>query len=113
MKKQFLFQTFFAFLLLAGPALASLTWDINTVDNSAGGVGRDTSIALDAGDNAHISYYDFTNYDLKYAYAYCGYVLDGDRNDDCKVDFRDFAAMTKNWLIDCDKTPGDPACVPK
>ena len=43
----------------------------------------------------------------------CQYTLAGDMNDDCKVDFRDFALMAMNWLIDCDQTPQDPACVPK
>lgn len=43
----------------------------------------------------------------------CQYVLAGDLNDDCRVDFFDFAAMAANWLVDCDVTPGDPACVPK
>ena len=71
----------------------------------------------------------------------CQYVLAGDLNDDCKVDFldvqtfvntcwltagpegdlyvddwvdfRDFAVVAMNWLIDCDQTPEDPACVPK
>jgi hypothetical protein len=37
----------------------------------------------------------------------------GDLNDDCKVDFYDFATMTTDWLIDCDLTPENPACVPK
>ena len=50
----------------------------------------------------------------KFAFAdICNYVLAGDMNDDCKVDFHDFAVMAKNWLIDCDQTPGDPTCVPK
>jgi DNA-binding beta-propeller fold protein YncE len=44
---------------------------------------------------------------------YCQYVLAGDLNDDCRVDFFDFAAMAANWLVDCDLTPGDPACLPK
>ena len=43
----------------------------------------------------------------------CEYVLAGDMNDDCKVDFRDLAVLAKNWLIDCDVTPEDPNCVPK
>ena len=47
------------------------------------------------------------------AIAECQYALVGDMNDDCKVDFRDFALMAANWLIDCSLTPGNPACVPK
>ncbi|MCK4827061.1 hypothetical protein KA005_65610 [bacterium] len=43
----------------------------------------------------------------------CQYALAGDLNDDCKVDFLDFALMAMNWLIDCNQTPEDPACVPK
>ena len=45
--------------------------------------------------------------------ALCQYVLAGDLNDDCKVDFRDFALTANNWLIDCYQTPEDPNCVPK
>ncbi len=88
------------------------TWDIETVDSTEV-VGWYTSIALDADGYPHISYFDGTNGDLKYAYAYCGYELAGDMNDDCKVDFSDFAIMANNWLIDCDQTPEDPACAPK
>jgi len=43
----------------------------------------------------------------------CLYALVGDLNDDCKVDWLDFALMAENWLIDCNLTPGDPACIPK
>ena len=43
----------------------------------------------------------------------CPYTIPGDLNGDCKVDFRDFAVMATNWLIDCDQTPSNPACVPK
>jgi len=59
----------------------------------------------------------------------CPYTLEGDINVDCKVDyfdikeiadqwlspydFIDFALMAKNWLIDCDMTPNDPACIPE
>ena len=72
MKKQFVFQTCITVLLLAGPwlagpALADSAWNIQTVD-STGNIGcHGTSLALDAGGNAHISYYDSTNADLKYA----------------------------------------------
>jgi hypothetical protein len=118
------------------------TWDIEIVDSTGGQVGQYTSIALDAKGYAHISYQEHENGDVKYAYySYCGYVLVGDMDDDCKVDFldvrtfvntcwltagpegdiyvdgwvdfRDYAAMAMNWLIDCDQTPGNPACVPK
>lgn len=43
----------------------------------------------------------------------CQYELNGDLNNDCKVDFSDFALMASHWLIDCDLNPEDPACVPK
>ena len=42
-------------------------WDVQTVD-STDSVGWDTSIALDSSDNPHISYWDNTNYYLKYAF---------------------------------------------
>ena len=41
-------------------------WNIETVD-SDGDVGVFGSIALDSGDSPHISYFDLTNVDLKYA----------------------------------------------
>ena len=43
----------------------------------------------------------------------CEYILAGDLNDDCKVDFSDFEIMAAHWLIDCDLNPENPACVPK
>ena len=45
--------------------------------------------------------------------ATCLFVIAGDLNNDCKINFQDFAIMAANWLIDCDTNPSDPACVPK
>jgi len=44
---------------------------------------------------------------------WCNYILAGDINNDCKVDFFDYAIMLENWLIDCSITPENPACVPR
>jgi hypothetical protein len=44
---------------------------------------------------------------------HCEYVLAGDLNEDCKVDFYDLAKMAANWLIDCDTDPNNTACVPE
>jgi DNA-binding beta-propeller fold protein YncE len=53
------------------------------------------------------------NEGLALAIQPCDYVLAGDLNDDCVVNFYDFAEMTSNWLIDCIVDPCDPACIPK
>jgi len=43
------------------------SWSKVTVDSSSGDVGEHTSISVDSNDAVHISYYDVTNTNLKYA----------------------------------------------
>jgi alpha-tubulin suppressor-like RCC1 family protein len=59
----------------------------------------------------------------------CLYQLEGDFDDNCRVNLRDFQSlasawlsgytladlqfMTANWLTDCHLTPSDPACIPE
>ena len=43
----------------------------------------------------------------------CQYELVGDLNNDCRVNYYDFAIMAENWLIDCYIDPNNPACIPK
>jgi len=41
------------------------------------------------------------------------YSLFGDLNEDCLVNNKDLAIIAKNWLVDCNVTPENPACLPK
>ena len=41
----------------------------------------------------------------------CHFQLAGDIDGDCKINIADFAIVAQGWLIDCDATPGDPACI--
>ncbi|MFA5794029.1 MAG: DUF2341 domain-containing protein [Candidatus Brocadiia bacterium] len=52
--------------LPSNEASATTLWTITTVD-SAGNVGGFTSMAIDSSNKMHISYYDYSNADLKYA----------------------------------------------
>ena len=75
MEKRFVFHICIAVVLSGGlgltqPGLADSRWNIETVDATCD-VGRTTSIALDTAGRAHISYWDYTKGDLKYA-AYNG-----------------------------------------
>ncbi len=92
-------------------------WGLNQYGQATPPSGNDF-VAIAAGNDHGLA--------LKYT---CMYLLAGDLNDDCKVDFADcavisadwlidadlldFAIMAENWLIDCDLTPADPACIPK
>ena len=42
--------------------------------------------------------------------ADCTYLLDGDLNRDCRVDFKDFSILAAKWLLNCNDTPLDPSC---
>jgi len=43
----------------------------------------------------------------------CPYDIEGDLDDNCKIDMVDFALMANNWLLNCRTNPSDPACVLK
>jgi len=64
--KSFLYFFVFFLWLSVTPITSFAEWTIETVDN-AGDVGWFTSIATDSNNKVHISYYDATNRDLKYA----------------------------------------------
>jgi len=43
----------------------------------------------------------------------CNYILMGDLDRNCRIDFVDFAIMAAGWLTDCITDPADPACIQK
>lgn len=50
-------------------ALGAAEWDVETVDNVVANVGMFTDIDVNSSDSVHISYWDFTNLNLKHAYS--------------------------------------------
>ena len=40
----------------------------------------------------------------------CQYILTGDLNNDCRVNFSDFVLVAANWLVDCLIDPNNSAC---
>jgi archaellum component FlaF (FlaF/FlaG flagellin family) len=66
-KSPFIFIAILIVIVCFSTDVFSQGWHVETVD-SVGAVGGHTSIALDSNNRPHISYYDYTNDDLKYAY---------------------------------------------
>ncbi|MCH7761785.1 T9SS type A sorting domain-containing protein [candidate division TA06 bacterium] len=64
--KKFIWMSFLALVGFSVLPAAAQGWSIEVVD-TAGEVGRFTSITLDGNGNPHISYYDSDIHDLKYA----------------------------------------------
>jgi hypothetical protein len=62
-------------------------WNTETVDSTAGTVGAYTSLKLDGSDISHISYYDLTNGNLKYAYNDIDNDGISNTEDNCPEDF--------------------------
>jgi hypothetical protein len=71
--------------------------------------GYSDNLTLNSGD----AYLDNFVVDSGTIVPICEYVLAGDLNNDCKVNFSDFAVMAGNWLTNCFDNPSDPACVHK
>jgi hypothetical protein len=91
------------------PGLVQGVWDADMVSLLLGGSSGELDEALPSG----VAYLDNFIVDSGTIVQICEYALAGDLNNDCKVDFRDFARMAENWLIDCHANPSNSACVPK
>ena len=46
-----------------------------------------------------------------YLEVFCPFEMAGDLNEDCRIDFHDFAILSSAWLVDCIQDPNHPACV--
>jgi hypothetical protein len=90
------------------PGLLKGEWGGAFVKPYLGG-GYVYNIALDSGD----AYFDNFIVDSGTIVQICEYVLSGDLNNDCRVDFLDFAIMASNWLTDCTTDPSNPQCLLK
>ena len=75
------------------------SWQIEVVDAN-GNVGGTNSIAVDSNDNVHISYYDYSNSDLKYAYnngsSWNIQVVDNGQPDGYEIGFPSSIAVDSN-----------------
>ena len=88
------------------PGLLKGEWGSAIVSPFLGG---STYVSLDSG----VAYLDNFVVDSGTIVHICEYALAGDLNNDCRVDFLDFAIMASNWLIDCTTDPSNPQCVHK
>ncbi|MBL7152181.1 MAG: hypothetical protein ISS79_00570 [Phycisphaerae bacterium] len=91
------------------PGLVQGAWGADMISPLLGGCAGEMDGALPSG----VTYLDNFVVDSGTIVQICEYALAGDLNNDCKVDFLDFARMAENWLIDCQANPSNPACVPK
>ena len=109
---------------LSGTGLEIPQTPVNLMTDSPGPEITSTNytVTVDESDN----YGGFLLFDVS---PPCLYNLAGDMNDDCMVELTDFAEleagwqspydmadlieMAVDWLIDCNITPSNPACIPK
>jgi glucan 1,3-beta-glucosidase len=74
----------------------------NRVEFAGRNGGPDTNDNLDI-DNIYVSYRS----------VFCDYSLEGDVNGDCRINLYDLAILANHWLINCNTTPVNEACLPK